>query len=67
MENDSISFWFIDHSFHSALTIAFIVLKLCGVIAWPWFFIFIPVIATAAIGIVLAVATGILSALCGDD
>lgn len=49
------------------LTIAFIVLKLCGVIAWGWPFVFFPVTVTAVIGIVLAVATGILSALCGDD
>lgn len=49
------------------LTIAFIVLKLCGVIAWGWFFVFFPVIAVSAIGIVIIVATGILAAICGDD
>ena len=48
------------------LTIAFIVLKLCGVIAWGWSFVFFPVfpvIAVSAIG----VATGIVAAICGDD
>lgn len=49
------------------LTIAFIVLKLCGVIAWGWFFVFFPVIAVSAIGIVIIVATGILAAICGHD
>ena len=49
------------------LTIAFIVPKLCGVIAWGWFFVFFPVIAVSAIGIVIIVATGILAAICGDD
>ena len=49
------------------LTIAFIVLKLCGVIAWGWFFVFLPVIAVSAIGIVIMVAIGIFDALFGDD
>ena len=34
------------------LFIVFLVLKLCNVIAWPWFFIFLPLIAWPAIAII---------------
>lgn len=44
--------------FGSALTIAFIVLKLCGVIEWSWLWvlspIWIPVIAVIIIAVVIA-------------
>lgn len=39
--------------FVGLLTVAFIVLKLVGVIAWSWFWVLSPVIFTAGIVIIL--------------
>ena len=41
--------------FAGLLTIAFIVLKLCGVIAWSWWWVLSPVWITIAIVIVLLI------------
>ena len=48
------------------LTIAFVVLKLCGVITFGWFFVALPVIAILALGLVCHIVMGILSAIYGD-
>lgn len=44
--------------FLGLLTIAFIVLKLCGVIAWSWWWvlspIWLPIVAVLALGLVFA-------------
>ena len=37
------------------LTVAFVVLKLCGVISWSWFLVFLPVIIDVAIILVLLI------------
>lgn len=42
-------------NFYDALTIAFIVLKLMGVISWSWWLVLLPKIITTAIDILLAV------------
>lgn len=39
--------------FPGALTLAFIILKLCGVIAWSWFWVLSPVLITW--GLILAI------------
>ena len=49
--------------FAGLLTIAFIVLKLCGVIAWSWWWVLSPVWITAAIVVVIMVVTVILAAI----
>ena len=41
--------------FAGLLTIAFIVLKLCGVIAWSWWWVLSPVWITAVIVVVLTI------------
>lgn len=53
-------------SFAGLLTIAFIVLKLCGVIAWSWWWVLSPVWITAAIVIIGLIAT-IIVAICKED
>ena len=47
-------------SYTEALTIVFIVLKLCGVIAWSWWWILSPI----WIVLVIAIICGILKELC---
>lgn len=37
------------------LTVAFVVLKLCGVISWSWFLVLLPVIIDIAIVLVLLI------------
>ena len=49
--------------FAGLLTIAFIVLKLCGVIAWSWLWVLSPVWITAAIVVIILVATIIVAAM----
>lgn len=41
--------------FSSLLTIAFIVLKLTGVISWTWFWVLSPTIFSFSIGVVLLI------------
>ena len=51
--------------FAGLLTIAFIVLKLCGVIAWSWWWVLSPVWISAAI--VLIILVGIVIKAAADD
>lgn len=37
------------------LTVAFVVLKLCGVISWSWFLVLLPIIIDIAIILVLLI------------
>lgn len=46
--------------FLGLLTIVFIVLKLCGVINWNWFWVLSPSIFGISIGVLLLIFTGIL-------
>jgi hypothetical protein len=39
--------------FWEILQIAFIVLKLCGIINWSWWVVFLPTLAGLAIGIII--------------
>lgn len=41
--------------FWEILQIAFIVLKLCGIINWSWWVVFLPTLAGLAIGIIITV------------
>lgn len=36
----------------NALTVAFVILKLCKVITWSWWLVFLPTIISAGIGII---------------
>lgn len=33
----------------AVLTLIFLVLKLCGVIAWPWVYVFLPIITVVVL------------------
>ena len=39
----------------SLLTVAFVVLKLCGVISWSWFMVFLPIIIDIAFIVLVAI------------
>lgn len=45
--------------FGGLLAIAFIVLKLCGVITWPWVWVLAPLWISLALGLILIVITAI--------
>lgn len=47
--------------FFSSLTIAFIVLKLIGIIGWSWFWVLSPIIITSIIGIIVIIIVVILN------
>lgn len=47
-------------SFSGLLTIVFIVLKLCGVISWNWFWVLSPLIFTVGLGLVFLIVGVIL-------
>lgn len=40
--------------FYGLLQIVFIVLKLCGIISWSWFVVFLPTIVTTVVWIIAA-------------
>ena len=46
--------------FGALLTIAFIILKLCGVITWSWFWVLSPLIFTIALTLIATVIVLIL-------
>ena len=46
--------------FGALLTIAFIILKLCGVITWSWFWVLSPLIFTIALTLIAMVIVVIL-------
>lgn len=41
--------------FTGLLTIVFIVLKLCGIINWSWFWVFSPLIFSFGIGVIVVI------------
>lgn len=45
----------------TTLFLIFLVLKLCGVIAWAWIYVFLPLIVEAAIGIIAVIIAFILA------
>lgn len=47
-------------SFAGLLTIAFVVLKLCGVIAWSWWWVLSPVWIMAIIVVIVVIITVIV-------
>ena len=49
--------------FAGLLTIAFIVLKLCGVIAWSWWWVLSPVWIMAIIVVIVVIITVIVAAI----
>jgi hypothetical protein len=46
--------------FAGLLAIAFIVLKLCGVIAWSWWWVLSPLWISAAVGITVLLVIGVV-------
>lgn len=50
-------------SFTGLLTIVFIVLKLCGVIAWSWWWVLAPLWIAPALGLVIVVIVVILAVI----
>ena len=48
--------------FAGLLTVAFIVLKLCGIITWSWWWVISPVWISVSLVIILLTALGILGA-----
>lgn len=48
-------------SFVSLLTLAFIVLKLCNVITWSWFWVLSPMIFSVGLVVILAILILILT------
>ena len=48
--------------FFDLLGIAFIVLKMCGVIAWPWWLVLLPIYGPLALVLLILIA-GLLIAL----
>lgn len=49
--------------FSGLLTVAFVVLKLCHVIDWSWWWVFSPLWISAVLVLILLVIVGILSNL----
>ena len=49
----------------SLLTIAFIVLKLCGVISWSWFWVLSPIIFAIGLVILLIILYIVLNLIFG--
>lgn len=47
--------------FCGALTIAFIVLKLCGVISWSWFWVLSPIIFSIGLVLIIVVIALIIA------
>ena len=52
-------------SFAGALTIAFVVLKLCGVIDWDWLWVLAPLWVSAIIAAVIAIVAILVMAVKG--
>lgn len=40
----------------TVLTLIFLVLKLCGVIAWEWIYVFLPVIISFGLSVLVVIA-----------
>ena len=51
--------------FTELLQLAFIILKLCGVISWPWWWVLSPLLICVGVGFVVVVV-GVLIALVKD-
>lgn len=51
------------NGFATLLTIAFIVLKLCGVITWSWWWVVSPILICLGLGIFIGLLTLCLCAL----
>lgn len=45
----------------TTLFLIFLVLKLCGVIAWAWIYVFLPLIIEVAIGVIAVIIAFILA------
>lgn len=51
--------------FAGLLTVAFVVLKLCGVISWSWWWVLSPLWMSIAVLTILIVIVGIIAGLVG--
>lgn len=45
----------------SLLTIIFLVLKLCGVIAWEWIYVFLPIIISFGLYLLILIVTIVIA------
>lgn len=45
------------------LTVVFVVLKLCGVISWSWFWVFFPLILDIGLSILVAIIAFVVLAI----
>ena len=45
------------------LTVVFVVLKLCGVISWSWFWVFFPLILDIGLSILIAIIAVVVLAI----
>jgi len=66
MENHNVAVGGGGVGFCGLLTIVFIVLKLCNVIAWSWFWVLFPLILSAGLWLllfILAIIIGIIAAI----
>lgn len=52
-------------SFSGLLTIAFVVLKLCGVINWNWWLVFLPLIIAIGLPITIILLVILVCSICG--
>jgi hypothetical protein len=46
-------------TFSVLLTFLFVVLKLIGVVAWPWLYVFLPVLLALGLSLVLFAVAGV--------
>ena len=57
----------VDVGFCGLLTIAFIVLKLCGVISWSWVWVLAPLWIGAIVGVLILVIAVVIMIVKGKD
>ncbi len=60
MDNDKKINISIGGNFITLLTITFVVLKLCGIINWSWFWVLSPLIFSLGIGVVVIIVVFII-------
>ena len=51
--------------FTGLLTIAFIILKLCGVINWSWWWVLSPIIISTGLGLIILIIALIIAIIAG--
>ena len=57
--------WAAGCGFSGLLTIAFVILKLCGVINWSWWLVLLPLIISISLPIVIIILVILVFFICG--